>query len=105
RKDPIVSLSGDTVEDDASNVDCTIKRTETVNDCGGASRHWVRIDDEDYGQVQPLRHFGGTAAIGFAVEAVVETHYAFDDDDIFTEARTRKDELIDFERDQPDTQV
>ena len=74
-----MALAGDTIEDDSGYTDSRIKRPKSQNDSGGGSCHGMGIDHEDYGQIKPFRHFGGTAILGVAIETIVQTHDPFDD--------------------------
>src|SRR5215471_19041279 len=65
------------IEDDAGNLHTRIKMTKTSNERRGAASHRMCINDEDYGQPQPLRHFSRAPAFGGSVEPIKQSHDAF----------------------------
>src|SRR5207249_4235169 len=79
RQNAVMAGAGKPVEYHSGNFYRRIERSKTVHQGGCAASHRVRIDDKDNRQIEPLRHLGGTASLGLAVEAVKQSHYALDD--------------------------
>src|SRR4030095_7483710 len=79
----IVTVSRYAIEDDSCDLDFGIEGAKPQNQSLCAAGHGIRIDDEDYGQPQPFRYFGGAAGFGFSIEAVEQTHDALDDGHVF----------------------
>src|SRR5262245_49100458 len=66
------------IENHSSKFQLRIKGPKSLHHRSDASRQWIRINDENDREIQPLRHFRRAPGVRTSVEPIKEAHHTFD---------------------------